>query len=49
MHSVSACSECGAQGDDFPAANIEVFELTGELVCDDCADSVFERLGEDEA
>jgi hypothetical protein len=39
MHSLSCCACCEATGDDFPSANVEAFELDGELVCEDCADT----------
>jgi len=32
------CSKC--ENDDF-IPNIECFEVTGEIVCDDCAEEVF--------
>ncbi|MGE0190271.1 MAG: hypothetical protein AB7Q04_13425 [Steroidobacteraceae bacterium] len=34
------CSRC--ENDDF-SPNIECFEVTGEIVCDDCAEEVFEE------
>lgn len=48
FHSLSSCSECGVSGDDFASPNVEAYEVTGELICDDCADTVLERLAEDE-
>jgi hypothetical protein len=39
IHSESRCSECCAR--DF-SPSVEVYELTGELVCVDCADEVLE-------
>lgn len=48
LHSLSSCHECGATGDDFPSANVEAFEVTGELICDDCADGVLERAAEED-
>lgn len=38
LHTLSACCGCGVQGDDFHSANVEAFEVTGELYCDDCAE-----------
>ena len=35
-------------GDDFASPNVEAFEVTGELICDDCADAVLERAAEAE-
>ncbi|MFA6043584.1 MAG: hypothetical protein WC718_01250 [Phycisphaerales bacterium] len=46
LHSLSTCAECGAQGDDFGSPNVEAFEVTGELVCEDCADAVLAREAE---
>lgn len=42
------CDECGADGDDFASPNVEAWEVTGELVCDDCAEAVLERHAEAE-
>lgn len=47
FHSLSACAACGAQGDDFGSVNVEAFELTGELYCEECADEAIERWAED--
>ena len=38
------CEHCG-ETDEF-SPNVEAFELSGELVCDDCADTVFEENGQ---
>lgn len=46
FHSLSACKECGVSGDDFASPNVEAFEVTGELICDDCSDAVLERAAE---
>ena len=35
-------------GDDFASPNVEAFEVSGELICDDCADAVLERAAEAE-
>jgi hypothetical protein len=43
MHSLSVCQGCGASGDDFASANVEAFEVTGELYCDDCAEEAIVR------
>ena len=48
FHSLSACAECGVSGDDFASPNVEAFEVSGELICDDCADAVLERAAEAE-
>jgi len=47
FHTLSACAECGASGDDFASVNVEAYEMTGELICDDCADAVLERWEDD--
>lgn len=47
FHSLSVCAECGASGDDFGSVNVEAFELTGELFCEDCADGAIEQWAED--
>jgi hypothetical protein len=47
FHSLSACAECGATGDEFPSPNVEAFEVIGELICDECADAALERWAED--
>ncbi len=46
LHSLSACKGCGVAGDDFSHANVEAFEVTGELYCDDCADGALEAAAE---
>lgn len=48
FHSLSACAECGVSGEDFASPNVEAFEVTGELICDDCAEAVLERAAEAE-
>jgi len=50
FHSLSACAECGVSGEDFVSPNVEAFEMTGELYCDDCADEAIENAsqGDDE-
>jgi hypothetical protein len=35
-------------GDDFASPNAEAFEVTGELICDDCAADVLARIDADE-
>lgn len=48
FHSRSVCAECGATGDDFGSVNVEAFEVTGELVCEECArTSILARYAED--
>lgn len=47
FHTLSACAECGATGDDFGSVNVEAFELTGELYCEDCAETAIEQWAED--
>ena len=46
LHSLSSCVECGAEGDAFASPNVEAYEVTGDLVCDDCAEAVLERAAE---
>jgi hypothetical protein len=52
FHSLSVCAGCGCTGDDFGSVNVEAFELTGELYCEECAygaiDDAIEDMGEDE-
>lgn len=47
FHSLSACHGCGCSGDDFGSPNVEAFEVTGELYCEECADSAIEQWGRD--
>lgn len=47
FHSLSCCAECGVDGDDFGSPNVEAFEVTGEIVCEDCAEGILERWAED--
>jgi hypothetical protein len=37
---------CEFCGDEIADANVEAFELTGQLLCDECADGVFEDIGQ---
>ncbi len=46
FHSLSACAGCGCSGDDFGSVNVEAFEMTGELYCDDCADEAIENASQ---
>jgi len=50
FHSLSVCAGCGCSGDDFGSVNVEAYEMTGELYCDDCADEAIENAsqGDDE-
>lgn len=48
FHSLSQCHNCGISGDDFASPNVEAFEATGEMYCDDCAAEVLAGLAEDE-
>ena len=47
FHSLSVCAACGASGEDFGSVNVEACELTGELFCEECADSAIEQWDED--
>lgn len=38
FHSLSACAGCGCGGDEFGSVNVEAFEVTCELYCEECAD-----------
>lgn len=38
FHSLSVCAGCGCDGEDFGSVNVEAFEVTGELYCQDCAE-----------
>ena len=44
MHSAmgSECEHCGASWDYNQQPNVEAFEIAAELVCDDCAEAIFE-------
>lgn len=48
FHSLSVCAGCGCSGDDFGSVNVEAFEVTGELYCEDCAAGAIENAAEDE-
>jgi len=37
------CPQCGRPCD---GANVEAFEITGDAMCDDCAEAVFEANGQ---
>jgi superfamily II helicase len=39
--SPKACEHCGEY--DYGSPNVEAFELSGEIVCDDCAEEIFEE------
>lgn len=38
------CAHCG--DDDEFSPNVEAFEICGELLCDDCAEEIFEENGQ---
>lgn len=46
FHSLSVCAGCGCTGDEFGGVNVEAFELTGDLYCDECAEQVIEDNGQ---
>lgn len=46
FHSLSVCVGCGCDSDDFGSVNVEAFEMTGELYCEDCAEAVIEDNGQ---
>lgn len=39
-----SCARCGEDEEFSP--NVEAFEISGELVCDDCAEEIFEDNGQ---
>lgn len=39
-------SECEHCGSDLISPNIEAWELTGALICDECAEAAFEAISE---
>lgn len=47
FHSLSVCAGCGCSGDDFGSVNVEAFEMTGELYCEECAEGAIESAAED--
>lgn len=48
FHSLSLCAGCECTGDDFGSVNVEAFELTGDLYCEDCADDAIQAAIEGE-
>ncbi len=48
FHSMSVCAGCGCQGDDFGSVNVEAFEVTGELYCEDCAEEAIVRASSED-
>ena len=49
FHSLSVCAGCGCSGDDFGSVNVEAFEATGELYCEECADEAIAAALTEEA
>lgn len=47
FHTLSVCAGCGCSGDDFGSVNVEAFEATGELYCEECADEAIENAAEE--
>lgn len=47
FHSLSTCAGRGCTGDDFGSVNVEAYELTGELYCEDCAGDAIDQWAED--
>lgn len=47
FHSPSVCAGCDVTGDEFYSVNVEAFELTGELYCDDCSEAAIAQWAED--
>ena len=48
FNSISVCHGCGLRGDDFGSVNVEAFEVTGELYCEDCAEEAIVSISEDQ-
>lgn len=48
FHSLSVCAGCGCSGEDFGSVNVEAFELTGELYCEECAGEVIADFADDD-
>lgn len=46
FHSLSVCAGCGCSGDDFGSVNVEAFEATGELYCEECAEEAIANADE---
>lgn len=46
LNDPSAPTGCAHCGEDEFSPNVEAFELSGEVVCDDCAEQVFEDNGQ---
>ena len=42
----NCCEICGEDMTDAGIANIEAYEISGKIVCDDCADEIFEENGQ---
>lgn len=47
FHTLSVCAGCGCSGEDFGSVNVEAYELTGELYCEECADEAIALWAED--
>jgi formylmethanofuran dehydrogenase subunit E len=41
MPTADRCASCGEDFAHF-SPNVEAFEISGEIVCDDCAEAIFE-------
>lgn len=46
FHSLSVCAGCGCFEDDFGSVNVEAFDATGELYCEECADAAIHDANE---
>ena len=38
----SHCERCGCELDETPVSLVEAFEITGQWLCDDCAEEAFD-------
>ena len=43
VHGPNCCSGCG---DDDISPNVEAYEISGQILCDNCATQVFEDNGQ---
>lgn len=45
----SKCERCGEEIDETPISLVEAFEVTGEWLCDECAEEAFEAPSPEKA
>ena len=46
LASLNRPNECETCGEDDFSPNIEAFEISGQIVCDECAEEIFEQNGQ---